>query len=88
MTLCLVFSGKSTFGERLGEVDELIPLYQLLGRLLKQSCIGWQASVFTGNKDLGRQTGLRSWRHIGFIMVRLNASYSVTVSMKKTLRLI
>jgi 23S rRNA (guanine2445-N2)-methyltransferase / 23S rRNA (guanine2069-N7)-methyltransferase len=50
------------YGERLGEVDELIPVYQQLGRLLKQSCMGWQASVFTGNKDLGWQTGLRSWR--------------------------
>ena len=50
------------YGERLGEVDELVPVYQQLGRLLKQSCMGWQASVFTGNKDLGWQTGLRSWR--------------------------
>tara|TARA_S200000501_G_scaffold205790_1_gene193494 strand:+ start:13489 stop:15801 length:2313 start_codon:yes stop_codon:yes gene_type:complete len=50
------------YGERLGEVDELIPIYQQLGRLLKHSCMGWQACVFTGNKDLGWQTGLRSWR--------------------------
>lgn len=50
------------YGERLGEVEALMPVYRQLGDMLKRSCMGWQATVFTGNLDLGWQTGLRSWR--------------------------
>jgi len=48
------------YGERLGEVDALQPLYTLLGERLKQAFVGWQAAVFTGNPDLGKQMGLRA----------------------------
>ena len=50
------------YGERLGEVEALMPVYRQLGDMLKRSCMGWQATVFTGNLDLGWETGLRSWR--------------------------
>ena len=50
------------YGERLGEVEALVPVYRQLGDMLKRSCMDWQATVFTGNLDLGWQTGLRSWR--------------------------
>ena len=50
------------YGERLGEVEALMPVYRQLGDMLKRSCMDWQATVFTGNLDLGWQTGLRSWR--------------------------
>jgi 23S rRNA (guanine2445-N2)-methyltransferase / 23S rRNA (guanine2069-N7)-methyltransferase len=48
------------YGERLGEEEELQPLYTLLGERLKQEFAGWQAAVFTGNPDLGKQMGLRA----------------------------
>lgn len=48
------------YGERLGEADELAPLYTLLGDRLKAGFEGWRAAVFTGNPDLGKQMGLRS----------------------------
>jgi 23S rRNA (guanine2445-N2)-methyltransferase / 23S rRNA (guanine2069-N7)-methyltransferase len=46
------------YGERLGEIDELIPLYQKLGTVLQKNFAGWKAAIFTGNLDLGRETDL------------------------------
>ena len=46
------------YGERLGEIDDLIPLYQKLGLVLQKNFQGWKAAVFTGNVDLGRETDL------------------------------
>ena len=46
------------YGERLGEVEELIPLYQKLGIVLQKNFTGWRAAVFTGNLELGRETDL------------------------------
>ncbi|MGB1868821.1 MAG: bifunctional 23S rRNA (guanine(2069)-N(7))-methyltransferase RlmK/23S rRNA (guanine(2445)-N(2))-methyltransferase RlmL [Porticoccaceae bacterium] len=46
------------YGERLGEIDELIPLYQKLGTVLQKNFNGWKAAIFTGNVDLGRETDL------------------------------
>lgn len=48
------------YGERLGEVEEIKPLYTELGSRLKQEFTGWRAGVITGNPDLGKQMGLRS----------------------------
>lgn len=48
------------YGERLGEVEELQPLYTELGSKLKESFVGWKAAIFTGNPELGKQMGLRS----------------------------
>lgn len=50
------------YGERLGEEEELKPLYTTLGQRLKQYFVGWQAAVFTGNPELGKVMGLRSKR--------------------------
>lgn len=51
------------YGERLGEVEELQPLYTALGEKLKEAFVGWQAAVFTANPDLGKQMGLRAKRY-------------------------
>lgn len=48
------------YGERLGEHQGLIPLYQRLGEVLKRDFLGWRAAVFTGNPELGKVMGLRS----------------------------
>jgi 23S rRNA (guanine2445-N2)-methyltransferase / 23S rRNA (guanine2069-N7)-methyltransferase len=48
------------YGERLGELEELEPLYTLIGTKLKEVFSGWQAAVFTGNPDLGKVMGLRA----------------------------
>lgn len=50
------------YGERLGEEDDLQPLYTLLGERLKNHFTGWKAAVFTGNPNLGKEMGVRA-RH-------------------------
>jgi 23S rRNA (guanine2445-N2)-methyltransferase / 23S rRNA (guanine2069-N7)-methyltransferase len=50
------------YGERLGEEEELKPLYTLLGERLKTHFINWQAAVFTGNPELGKEMGIRAHR--------------------------
>jgi 23S rRNA (guanine2445-N2)-methyltransferase / 23S rRNA (guanine2069-N7)-methyltransferase len=45
------------YGERLGERDELPPLYRSLGAAMKRF-VGWQAAVIVGDTDLGRALGL------------------------------
>ena len=48
------------YGERLGEIKQLQPLYQEIGTILKARFNGWQASVFTGNTDLAFNVALKS----------------------------
>ena len=52
------------YGERLGEVNTLRPLYARLGALLRESLAGWQLAVFTGNPELAAQIGQPSRRPI------------------------
>lgn len=48
------------YGERLGEVATLAPLYAELGHWLKNQCLGWHAGFITGHAELGKHTGLRA----------------------------
>ncbi|MEH6687927.1 MAG: bifunctional 23S rRNA (guanine(2069)-N(7))-methyltransferase RlmK/23S rRNA (guanine(2445)-N(2))-methyltransferase RlmL [Halopseudomonas sabulinigri] len=48
------------YGERLGDTASLVYLYQKLGEVLREQCMGWQAAIFTGNQDLGKRMGIRS----------------------------
>ena len=48
------------YGERLEDEAAIIPLYQRIGRSLKQNFRGWKAALFTGRPDLGHAVGLRS----------------------------
>ncbi|HSP57295.1 MAG TPA: bifunctional 23S rRNA (guanine(2069)-N(7))-methyltransferase RlmK/23S rRNA (guanine(2445)-N(2))-methyltransferase RlmL [Halomonas sp.] len=48
------------YGERLGELPELVRLYGLLGERVKAAFPGWQLAVFTANPDLGHRIGLRA----------------------------
>lgn len=50
------------YGERLGEQSSLRFLYAELGNLLKRSCGGWQAAIFTSNPELGKVMGVRAER--------------------------
>lgn len=51
------------YGERLGETEELKPLYKDLGDCLKTQYLGWRASVITNDAELGKCLGIRA-RHI------------------------
>jgi 23S rRNA (guanine2445-N2)-methyltransferase / 23S rRNA (guanine2069-N7)-methyltransferase len=50
------------YGQRLGEVQSLRPLYALLGARLREHFVGWRAAVFTGNPELAKGMGLRARR--------------------------
>jgi putative N6-adenine-specific DNA methylase len=52
------------YGERLGDVQELRSFYRLLGDIFKQRFKGWTAYVFTGNRELAKEVGLRPARRI------------------------
>ncbi|QTF93974.1 bifunctional 23S rRNA (guanine(2069)-N(7))-methyltransferase RlmK/23S rRNA (guanine(2445)-N(2))-methyltransferase RlmL [Halomonas sp. BM-2019] len=48
------------YGERLGELPELVGLYAQLGERVRAAFPGWQLAVFTANPDLGHRIGLRA----------------------------
>ncbi|WP_372373908.1 bifunctional 23S rRNA (guanine(2069)-N(7))-methyltransferase RlmK/23S rRNA (guanine(2445)-N(2))-methyltransferase RlmL [Vreelandella venusta] len=48
------------YGERLGELPELVRLYAQLGEKAKALFPGWTLALFTGNPDLGHRLGLRA----------------------------
>ncbi|MCQ4346807.1 bifunctional 23S rRNA (guanine(2069)-N(7))-methyltransferase RlmK/23S rRNA (guanine(2445)-N(2))-methyltransferase RlmL [Pseudomonas stutzeri] len=54
------------YGERLGDEASLLYLYQNLGERLRQSCLNWQAAVFTGAPELGKRMGIRSHKQYAF----------------------
>ena len=49
------------YGERLGEEQQLIPLYREFGELLRYRFGGWHATLFSSNPNL--QIGLKPERH-------------------------
>ena len=50
------------YGERLGEVETLRPLYAELGAVLRERFDGWQAGVLTSQLGLGREIKLEARR--------------------------
>jgi putative N6-adenine-specific DNA methylase len=52
------------YGKRLGEEEELKPLYRQIGDVMKQRCTGYTAYLLTGSADLAKCVGLRASRRI------------------------
>ncbi|WP_346797439.1 bifunctional 23S rRNA (guanine(2069)-N(7))-methyltransferase RlmK/23S rRNA (guanine(2445)-N(2))-methyltransferase RlmL [Halomonas sp. Bachu 37] len=50
------------YGERLGELPELVTLYSQLGERVKAEFPGWTLAVFTANPDLGHRLSLRAYK--------------------------
>ena len=50
------------YGERIGDKEQLGGLYRQLGEAMLTQFPGWQAAVLTSDLDLGRATGLRSYK--------------------------
>ena len=46
------------YGARMGEEEQLVPLYQKLGTVLQKNFVQWRAAVYTGNLALARQLDL------------------------------
>jgi 23S rRNA (guanine2445-N2)-methyltransferase / 23S rRNA (guanine2069-N7)-methyltransferase len=53
------------YGERLGEEENLVPLYTELGAALREHFQGWRAGLFTGNLELAFKLGIRAERYYG-----------------------
>lgn len=54
------------YGERIGEIESLRPLYKSLGQILSKKAVGFDVAVFTGNPDLGKEMGLLAKRSHNF----------------------
>jgi 23S rRNA (guanine2445-N2)-methyltransferase / 23S rRNA (guanine2069-N7)-methyltransferase len=57
-----IFVVNPPYGERMGEVEELIPLYRQIGDVMKQKFKGWEGYVFTGSPELAKNIGLKASR--------------------------
>lgn len=59
------------YGLRLGKKQELGKTYKRIGDFFKQKCAGFTAYIFTGNKALAKQVGLRTSRRFTFYNARI-----------------
>jgi len=48
------------YGERLGTVEELEPLYVRIGAFIRSRCAGWRTFVLAGNRALSVKIGLKA----------------------------
>ncbi len=48
------------YGERMGDIGQLGDTYRKIGDYFKQKCAGYRGYVFTGNRALAKQVGLRA----------------------------
>ena len=44
----------------MGDKDDLKPLYKGFGKFLRDGFAGWRAVIFTGEPELGKETGLKA----------------------------
>jgi len=61
------------YGERLGELDDLVIMYKAIGDFLKQECTGYIGYVFTGNLDLAKKIGLATKKKTEFFNGRIDS---------------
>jgi putative N6-adenine-specific DNA methylase len=59
------------YGERIGEEADLTSLYRTLGSAFRSRCAGWIVCVFTGNRALARQIGLKTERQVDLFNGRI-----------------
>jgi len=55
------------YGQRLGEEEQLRPMYKAIGDFFKKKCQGYTGYVFTGNLNLAKEIGLKTKRKIPFL---------------------
>jgi putative N6-adenine-specific DNA methylase len=74
------------YGERLGEEEELVKVYQQIGDFFKKSCSGYMGYIFTGNMNLAKKIGLRAKRRIEFFNAMIDCrllEYELYVGSKR-----
>lgn len=79
--------GNPPYGERLGDVTPLMPMYQQLGTVLNQHYQGWHAAILTSSTLLAKAIGLRSQKQYtvfnGAIECKL---YCITLNQENRLK--
>lgn len=61
-----LFIANPPYGERLGEEQDWIPLYRLMGEAVKANWPGWRLAIFTASDRLAREVGLNVKRQTPF----------------------
>lgn len=54
------------YGERIGDMPALVPLYSELGARLRQHYPGWSVALFTANPELGYRLGMKAHKQYAF----------------------
>ncbi len=54
-----LFISNPPYGERMEEVESLLPLYRNIGDVLRREFPGWSVSILAGHIDLSKATGLK-----------------------------
>jgi len=52
------------YGERIGDIETLAPLYAEIGDVLRRRFIGWTGYILAGNRELAKHIGLRTARRV------------------------
>ena len=60
------------YGQRLGDEEELVAVYNSIGDFFKQKCGGYWGYVYTGNMLLSKRIGLKSKRRIELATAQLD----------------
>ena len=61
---CVFFNPE--YGIRLGDPEELAPVYARIGKFLNEKCSGWTGALITGNPDLANLVDLYYKRRVPF----------------------
>lgn len=59
------------YGEQMGEINALKPIYNDIGKWLKQKCGGYTGYLFTGNPELVKSVGLKPEEKIPFMNAKI-----------------
>lgn len=77
------------YGERLGSTSELEETYKRLGDFFKQCGDGWRGFVFSGNRELCKNVGLRPSRRTPFMNARIECrllEYEIYAGSRERIR--
>lgn len=76
------------YGQRLGEEELLMPIYQEIGDFFKNKGQGYTGYIFTGNMNLAKKIGLRTKRRIEFYNAKIDCrllEYELYAGSKKNI---
>ncbi len=63
------------YGERMGDNQQAIDLYDQIGRQLRDNFVGWQAGILAPDPQFGRAMGMHSHKHYQVINGKLDCLF-------------